>query len=170
MIILHFFLHLRSYDNLSFREGIVLRNFDAWHVNSAHWELKLDFGHRRLDLFLWVFTSGGPRRPAEIAIIKFGIHSFEKKWDLLEENSEEWNNSAVKRPLVRVSTSASFLFWRLDEPQIMIENILFLQVFSLNVRQFYLYLLKQSVFRALKKRYWRSIFDSCRPKFLLLAF
>ena len=98
---------------------------------------------------------GGPRRPAETAIIKFGIHSFEKKWDLLEENSEEWNNSAVKRPLVRVSTSASFLFWRLYEPQIMIENILFLQVFSLNVRQFYLYLLKQSFKKEiLKEHIW----------------
>ena len=37
----------------------------------------------------------------------------------------------------------------------MIENILFLQVFSLNVRQFYLYLLKQSFKKEiLKEHIW----------------
>ena len=72
-------------------------------------------------------------------------------WDLLEEDSKEWNNSAIKRPRAAASTSVSFLFRRVNELQRMIENILCLQVFSLAVLKFDLYLLKQSIFRALKR-------------------
>lgn len=48
------------------------------------------------------------------------------------------------------STSVSLLFLHVNELQRMIENILCLQVFLLNVLKFDLYLLKQSIFRALR--------------------
>ena len=47
---------------------------------------------------------------------------------ILEEDSKEWNNSAIKRPRAAAFTSV---------------NILCLDVFSLNVLKFDLYLLKE---------------------------
>ena len=70
---------------------------------------------------------------------------------ILEEDSKEWNNSAIKRLRAAASTSVSFLFWCVNEPQKMIENTLSLQVFSLNVLKFDLYVLKQSFFWVLKR-------------------
>ena len=64
--------------------------------------------------------------------------------------SETVFHNAIKRPQAALSTSASFLCWRVNELQRMIENILCLRLFSLNVLKFYLYLLKQSIFRALR--------------------
>ena len=121
------------------------------------WVLLLDFVHRRLDLFLWVFTSelggGGACRTAGSVMTKLRIHSFWKRWDLLEEDSRKWNNSTIKQlpAAACISRCISFLFWLVNELQRMIENILSLQVFSLNVLKFHLYLLKQSIFRALKR-------------------
>ena len=119
------------------------------------WVLLLDFVHRRLDLFLWVFTSewGGACRTAGSVMTKFGIYSFWKRWDLLEEDSKEWNNSTIKQlpAAASISRCISFLFWLVNELQRMIENILSLQVFPLYVLKFDLYLLKQSIFRALKR-------------------
>ena len=48
------------------------------------------------------------------------------------------------------STRVSLLFLHVNELQRIIENILCLQVFLLNVLKFDLYLLKQSIFRALR--------------------
>ena len=120
------------------------------------WVLLLDFVHRRLDLFLWVFTlewGGGACRTAGSVMTKLRIHSFRKRWDLLEEDSRKWNNSTIKQlpAAACISRCISFLFWLVNELQRMIENILSLQVFSLNVLKFHLYLLKQSIFRALKR-------------------
>ena len=75
---------------------------------------------------------------------------------ILEEDSRQWNNSAIKRPRVAASTNVSFLFWRVTELQGMIENILCLQVFSLKVLKFDLYLSKQSISRALKRALKRA--------------
>ena len=75
---------------------------------------------------------------------------------ILEEDSRQWKNSAIKRPRVAASTSVSFLFWRVTELQGMIENILCLQVFSLKVLKFDLYLSKQSISRALKRALKRA--------------
>ena len=75
---------------------------------------------------------------------------FRKGEIILEEDSKEWNNSTIKRPWVAASTSVSLLFLHVNELQRMIENILCLQVFLLNVLKFDLYLLKQSIFRALR--------------------
>ena len=81
---------------------------------------------------------------------KFGLMRSRKGEIILEEDSRQWKNSAIKRPRVAPSTSVSFLFWRVTELQGMIENILCLQVFSLKVLKFDLYLSQQSISRALK--------------------
>ena len=87
---------------------------------------------------------------------KFGLMRYRKGEIILEEDSRQWKNSAIKRPRVAASTSVSFLFWRVTELQGMIENILCLQVFSLKVLKFDLYLSKQSISRALKRALKRA--------------
>ena len=91
-----------------------------------------------------------PRRPTESVRTKFGLMRSGKGGIILEEDSTEWNNSAIKRPRASTSISVSFLFWRVNELQRMIKNILCLHFFSLDVFKIDLYLLKQSIFRALK--------------------
>ena len=107
-------------------------------------------GYRRIlciegSIYFFGYSLRVPRRLTESVRTKFGLMCSGKGGIILEEDSTEWNNSAIKRPLC-----ASFLFWRVNELQRMIENILCLHFFSLNVFKIDLYLLKQSIFRALK--------------------
>ena len=56
-----------------------------------------------------------PRRPTESVRTKFGLMRSGKGGIILEEDSTEWNNSAIKRPRASTSISVSFLFWRVNE-------------------------------------------------------
>ena len=82
----------------------------------------------------------------------------------MEEDSKERNNSAIKRPRAAASTSESFLVSRDNEIQRIIENILCLQAFSLNVFKFDLYLLKQSILKAFtfKLLFLCDVFHCCK--------
>ena len=94
----------------------------------------------------------GPRWTTENVMTKFGLMHSGKGEIIVAEDSKEWNNGAIKRLRAAASISVPSLFWRVNELQRMIENILcLLQVFSLHVLKLDLYLLKQSIFRAWKR-------------------
>ena len=77
---------------------------------------------------------------------KFGLMHSGKGEIIVAEDSKEWNNGAIKRTRAAASISVPSLFWRVNELQRIIENILcLLQVFSLHDLKFDLYLLKQSI-------------------------
>ena len=102
------------------------------------------------------------RRTAESVMTKFG-HSFWKRWDLLEEGSKEWNNTTIKRPRAAASANVSFLLWRVGAH--FMPPSFFAQCF-----QVWFVFTKLKHFQSFKKRLWTSIFDDCRPKFVLYFF
>ena len=109
---------------------------------------------------------------------KFGFICSRKGEIFWRKTQRNEKNSAITRPQAVVSPSVTFLFWLVNELRRMIKNILCLQGFFLNVLKFDLYLLKQSIFRVLKRDLERaylmivgqsSYFTSCYWHFNLCA-
>ena len=82
---------------------------------------------------------------------KFGFICSRKGEIFWRKTQRNEKNSAITRPQAVVSPSVTFLFWLVNELRRMVKNILCLQGFFLNVLKFDLYLLKQSIFRVLKR-------------------
>ena len=110
-------------------------------------------------------VGGGACRTARSVMTKFEIHSFWKRWDLLEEDSKERNNSTIKQLPAAASISRCISFFVLtcqwtpkNDWKHFIPSSFFPQCSQVSF-----VFIKTEHFQSFKKRPWMSIFDYCKP-------